>query len=118
MRKLLLVFLPALLLAQSRIITPAWISGDGAAHQVSATDFGRWVTVFALPTNSATNCSTSDLSKCPVTGDSSIAIGARGIPLLPGSSYTYQVIPQPGYQLSQIYYSASTGDKVQILWGK
>jgi hypothetical protein len=108
--------------AQTRIVTPAWVAGDGNPHPVSATgEVVRFLTVHSLPTNSTTNCSTTSVSACPVTGgDSTTAIGSKGIPLLPGQSYTYPVQPpgQPGYSLTQIYYAAAVGDKLDFAWGK
>ena len=121
MKKLLILLGVALALAaQTRIASPAWVSGTGAAVAINATEIARWVTVYALPTNSATHCVTTDMSLCPVVGDVNVVIGSRGIPLLPGSSYTYQVLPsgQPGYALNQIYVAASVGDKVAITWAK
>lgn len=120
MKPLMLAVLALSLAAQTRIASPAWVSGTGAAVAINATEQARWVTVLALPTNSATHCTTTDLSLCPVVGDSSIVQGSHGIPLLPGASYTYQVLPtgQPGYSLAQIFVAASVGDKVAITWAK
>jgi hypothetical protein len=122
MTRTLPLFLLALALcAQTRIVSPVWITGDGAAHAIDATETARWVTVFALPTNSTASCSTSTVAACPVTGNgSTVAVGSRGLPLLPGASYTYPVLPsgQPGYSLAQIYYAAAVGDKLVIMWAK
>jgi hypothetical protein len=120
MRRILLVWLAALsMAAQTRLVSPAWVLGDGAAHQVSASDTAKWVTVFALPTNSGTNCSITDMSKCPVVGESSVVIGSRGFPLLPGASYTTPIAPSlPFYSLAQIYYAAAAGDKLVLTWAK
>lgn len=110
------------LFGQTRVVTPAWVVGDGAAHPISATgEIVRWVTVFALPTNSTASCSTSSIAACPVTGgDATLLLGSKGIPLLPGASYTYQVLTpsQPGYSLNQVYYLAAAGDKLVFIWGK
>lgn len=119
-RIIVLLVLALSISAQTRIASPAWVSGTGAAVAINATEVARWVTVIALPTNSGTNCSTSDLSKCPVVGDSAIVIGSHGISLLPGSAFTFPVLPsgQPGYSLAQIFVAAATGDGVQIIWAK
>ena len=70
MKKILILLGVALTLAaQTRIASPAWVTGTGAAVAINATEIARWVTVYALPTNSATNCVTTDMSKCPVVGD-------------------------------------------------
>jgi hypothetical protein len=108
------------LLSATAIVTPVWITGDGTAHVLDATQVARSVTVLASPTNSTGSCSTSSVALCPVVGDANIAIGSRGIPLLPGSSYTFAVLPtnQPGYNLWQLYAAASAGDKVMVLWVK
>jgi hypothetical protein len=117
---LCLVLLLALVSSATFVDSPVWVTGDGTAHALDPTKIARWVTVFALPTNSATNCSTSSMTACPVTGDSTIVVGSRGFPLLPGASYTYQVLPtgQSGYALSTVFVAAASGDKLVVTWGR
>lgn len=117
-----LLFLAVGVVAQTRIGSPVWLTGNGVAQTFSANpEVVRWLTVYALATNSGTHCSTTDMSQCPVTGgDNTLVLGSKGIPLLPGASYTYQVLPpsQPGYSLAQIFWLAAAGDKVAAVWAK
>lgn len=105
---------------QTRIVSPLWVTGDGSSHAVNATELVRWLTVYALPTNSTATCSTSSIAGCPVIGGTTVAVGTRGIPLLPGSSYTFQVLPAGfgGYSLAEIFYAAAAGDKLVFIWAK
>ena len=92
------------------------MTGDGAAHAIqSSVTTARWVVVLASSSNTST----------ARTGDSSIS-ASQGAPILPGGSFMYPAIPSaPGmrnadqyYDVSAIYYLATTGDKVSVLWGK
>lgn len=115
------------LAAQTRIVSPADIVGDGATHAINATEFARWVIVKAKDSNGTTHCSTSDMTACPRVGgiNTSQTVGTS---LLPGAALMYPTLPtgQPGYALSQINYWAATqaqsggtaADGLQITWAK
>lgn len=121
-----LAFFATALDAQTPVISPATISGDGAAHAVTTTaQRARWIIFIAPASNTATNCSASaggSQSACPRVGDSNVTT-SRGVPLPPGSSLMYPYIGTPGanapgYGLNSIFYVVQSGDTLIIQYAQ
>jgi hypothetical protein len=108
--------------AQTRVVSPVTVAGDGANHAVHANEQARWVIFIAPATNATTSCSSAPggvQTGCPHVGDTNVST-TRGAVLVPGSSLTFPVLPsgQPGYSLAQIFYTVATNDTLVILWAK
>lgn len=104
----LLLLLAFGLWAQTLIVSPAEITGDSTAHAVSTAGVARWIQFVAPSTNSF----------AVRVGDSNTG-SARGIPIAAGGGYMMPYLQSaPGYDLTKIYYYASTGDKVNVSWAK
>jgi hypothetical protein len=118
-RVLFLLAIAVLLAAQTRITSPAEISGTGVAVQLNATEVARWIQFVAPLSNSATHCVAADITACPRVGDANVS-ATRGIPIPPGGGYMLPVLPsgQPGYSTAQIYVWIASGDKIDVSWAK
>lgn len=121
-RALLLLLLPIGVFAQTKLISPATISGDGSSHAVATdTSQARFVVFFAPPTNTSTNCNSSSMTACPRVGDSAVST-SRGLPLLPGASVTYPVLNDSHgvarYLLSALFYIVQSGDTLIVQYAQ
>lgn len=97
----------------SPIRTIADITGDAAAHQLSATSVrARWVLIVTLSTNSAV-VRVGDASTSASRG---AAVAAGGGLMFPSIAGTLQ---QPVlYDLSTIYYYAANNDKITVVYAQ
>lgn len=88
--------------AQTPVVSPATISGDGAAHAVTATaQRARWIIFIAPATNTTTNCGSGAISACPRVGDSNVST-SRGVPLPPGSSLNVSLHRNAGSECTRL----------------
>lgn len=110
MRIACLVVLFALsLLAQTRITVPVEINCDSTSHAVSTSGLVAWVQVIAPAANAA------------VVRFGDLSVGAsRGFPIAAGGGYNTPVLPpgSPRYDLTQLFYYCTTGDKIDIGWAQ
>ncbi len=96
------------LYAQILIVSPAEITGDSAAHALGTSGVARWIQIIAPSGNSAVIR----------IGDSNTS-ASRGLPIAPGGGIMLPPTSQaPGYDLTRVFYYATTGDKVNIAWAK
>lgn len=119
----LFVFAVSLAFAQTPVISPATISGDGVAHAVTTTaQRARWIIFIAPATNTTTNCGSGAVTACPRIGDLNVST-SRGVPLPPGSSLMYPYIGTPssnapGYGLNTIFYVVQSGDTLIVQYAQ
>ena len=105
-----------LLSAQTTTIAPQTlpdITGDGAAHAISATaQQARWVSIYFWSTNSGTGR----------VGGASIS-SSQGTPVAAGWSFFWPSVSSGGggtttYNLQNLYYIVQSGDKASIQYAR
>jgi hypothetical protein len=114
-KQFLLILVVALLACAQATLKPVTdLTGDSSRHQLQTSGTAKWVLFIATSTNAAV-VRIGDVNTSATRGATVAAGGGLMLPPIPPS--TTLAAKDQQYDLTAIYYYATTGDKISVVWG-